>query len=223
MEPEIAYFGLARRCLCWRLTWRGRLLVVFAVMALGWGVLLTIHPFLATIAPVPANIMVLEGWAPANIAQQAAAEYRRGHYHHLLMLRPIVDDTDKYSSGRYFGDYVAHLLVQFGVPKEEEVSLFPIIAQKDRTYHSALAAKQWMLEQGFKDDSLDLVTVGPHARRSRLMYEKAFGKNFKIGIVALVPREYDPAHWWRTSEGVREVIGETIAYLYARLVFYPPI
>ena len=68
---------------------------------------------------------------------------------------------------------------------------------------------------------LDLATLGPHARRSRLLYEKAFGPQVKIGIVALVNREYDPAHWWRTSEGVREVIGEGIAYMYARFLFWP--
>lgn len=33
--------------------------------------------------------------------------------------------------------------------------------------------------------------------------------------------EYDPRHWWRTSEGVRNVVGESIAYLYARFFFRP--
>ena len=110
---------------------------------------------------------------------------------------------------------------KYGVPKEEETELFPIVAQKDRTYHAALAAKQWLAEQGMKVQSLDVATQGPHARRSRLMYEKAFGGDTKIGIIALANREYDPAHWWRSSEGVREVIGEGIAYLYARLLFHP--
>ena len=31
----------------------------------------------------------------------------------------------------------------------------------------------------------------------------------------------DAAHWWRTSNGVRIVLNETIAYVYARLVFNP--
>jgi hypothetical protein len=30
-------------------------------------------------------------------------------------------------------------------------------------------------------------------------------------------RNFDPAHWWRSSAGVRTVIGEAIAYLYSRL------
>ena len=28
-------------------------------------------------------------------------------------------------------------------------------------------------------------------------------------------------HWWRSSEGVRDVLGETVAWLYARFFFWP--
>jgi hypothetical protein len=54
------------------------------------------------------------------------------------------------------------------------------------------------------------------------MYEKVFGDKVRIGIIAMPDRLYNPAHWWRTSEGVRDVLGETIAYLYARLLFRAP-
>ena len=33
--------------------------------------------------------------------------------------------------------------------------------------------------------------------------------------------EYDPKRWWCYSEGVREILGETIAYVYARFFFFP--
>jgi len=52
-------------------------------------------------------------------------------------------------------------------------------------------------------------------RRSKMMFTKVFGKNVAIGIIALNDPLYDPKHWWRTSEGVREVLGEAIAYMYA--------
>ena len=61
--------------------------------------------------------------------------------------------------------------------------------------------------------------MGPHARRSRLLYEEALGGEFKIGIIALADRRFDPEHWWRSSEGVRAVVDDTVAYLYARLYF----
>ena len=31
--------------------------------------------------------------------------------------------------------------------------------------------------------------------------------------------DYDPKDWWRYSDGVREVIGESIAYIYANSYF----
>ena len=69
--------------------------------------------------------------------------------------------------------------------------------------------------------SFDIVTQGPHARRSRLLYEKAFGGDVEVGVIATEDPKYDPAHWWRSSEGVREVMSEAIAYGYARLFFHP--
>ena len=33
--------------------------------------------------------------------------------------------------------------------------------------------------------------------------------------------DYDPGSWWCYSDGVREVIGESIAYIYARVFFWP--
>jgi hypothetical protein len=40
-------------------------------------------------------------------------------------------------------------------------------------------------------------------------------------VIAVEDREYDPARWWRYSEGVKEVISEGAGYLYARFFFYP--
>jgi hypothetical protein len=69
--------------------------------------------------------------------------------------------------------------------------------------------------------SLNIVTEGVHARRTRLLFQKAFGENAAIGIIAVPNPDYDPKQWWRYSEGVREVVGETVAYLYAKLLFHP--
>ena len=43
-----------------------------------------------------------------------------------------------------------------------------------------------------------------------------------IGIIAIPDPDYDARHWWRYSEGVREILGESIAYLYAAWFFRPP-
>jgi len=43
-----------------------------------------------------------------------------------------------------------------------------------------------------------------------------------MGVISMEDPKYDPAHWWRSSEGVREVMSETIACVYVWLLFHPP-
>ena len=69
--------------------------------------------------------------------------------------------------------------------------------------------------------SINVLTEGAHARRTRLLYQKAFDQNVTVGIIAVSNPDYNPKQWWRYSDGVREVIGESIAYIYAKFFFYP--
>src|SRR5262249_598758 len=110
-------------------------------------------------------------------------------------------------------------LMSCGLPATSIETVYHPAVRKDRTYHSALAVKGWLGEHELPLTSIDVVTVGSHARRSRLMFQKPFGKAATVGIVAMDDQGYDCQQWWRTREGVREVVGETIAYVYARLFF----
>jgi hypothetical protein len=66
-----------------------------------------------------------------------------------------------------------------------------------------------------------VVKEDAHARRTRLLFPKALGPDVEVGIIAVQTPDYDPKRWWRYSEGVRDVIGESIAYVYARFFFWP--
>jgi hypothetical protein len=193
------------------------------VFALGFVIALVVlqgaHSFLAVTDRIPAETLIVEAWIPTYTLNQAASEFASGHYQRVLVVRPVYETGDKYESGRYLGDYMAATLVQCGVPRDSVDTLFCSVVEKDRTYHSALAAKHWLEQNGIAAKSIDVATLGPHARRSRLLYEKALGKDVKVGVIALKDLNYDPNHWWRSSEGVREVLGESIAYLYARFIF----
>lgn len=95
------------------------------------------------------------------------------------------------------------------------------VSGRERTYSSAIALRDWFLEHGMAVRSINVLTEDCHARRTQLLYERAFGKNVKIGIINVANPDYDPKYWWRYSDGVREVIGESIAYAYARFFFHP--
>jgi hypothetical protein len=221
MGRRIILGGIIDRKERWGLTWRGGFLAAGLVLLLGIAIVKLIHPFLAPTQRVPARLLVIEGWSAPITMKQAAAEFQAGGYEQVVLIRPVLDLSNKYESGRYSADWMARLLVQDGISDDKLTTLCPDVAHKDRTYHSALAVKEWMAAQHLSFDSLDVATEGTHARRSWLLYEKAFGPDMRVGIVAMQTPVYDPKHWWRTSEGVREVIGESIAYLYARFLFWP--
>lgn len=214
-------FGVFVRKQCWTLSWRAKLVVVvlfvFLCVALHYGV----YPFLATTKRVPAETLVIQGWTPIFTLQQTTAEFRGGHYKTVLVVRAVEDKSDTYESGRFMADYVAKTLVEHGIPGEAVHTVFCSTAQKDRTYHSALAAKKWLAEHQQPVTSINVITAGPHARRSRLLFKKAFGKGTAVGVIALQPTAYEGRRWWRSSEGVRDVLGESLAYVYARFVFSP--
>ena len=101
------------------------------------------------------------------------------------------------------------------------IEVHPFLAMTDRMPARVLVIEGLVGPITMKEaaEEFRVATQWPYARRSRLLYQKAFGDSYMVGIIALRNLEYDPAHWWRTSEGGREVIGESIVYLYARFFF----
>jgi hypothetical protein len=113
------------------------------------------------------------------------------------------------------------MLKKFGVP-DDLVQMVPShVIARERTYSSAVALGDWFRDHNLPIHSFNVLTEGSHARRTQLLYKEAFGKNVTIGIIAVSNPDYDPKDWWRYSDGVREVIGESIAYIYAKFFFYP--
>ena len=211
VKPK-AWGGLLIRKEGWTLSRKGKLLVLALTVALAITVQREVNPFLSVTHPVRGEFLVVEGWVPTYTMRQAATEFKRGHYRKLLLVNAF--DVEPYKS-----DLDREDLIRCGVQAESIESVLSPAVRKDRTYHMALAAKDWFIENTMTVASLDVVTVGPHARRSWLMFEKAFGNSTNIGIIALDDVAYDSQHWWRSSEGVREVLGEVIAYVYARFYF----
>jgi uncharacterized SAM-binding protein YcdF (DUF218 family) len=155
--------------------------------------------------------------------KQAAAEYARGHYLHLF-----TTGGPTMGKGGYINDYNtsasagAELLKKAGIPPEAVQMVPSRVMERDRTYSSAVALKNWLHDHDLHVTAVNIVTEGCHARRTRLLFQKALGSDVTIGTIAISSLDYDATHWWRYSEGVEEVIGETIAYIYARFFFYPP-
>lgn len=184
---------------------------------------LIIHPFLAPIKPVEGDVLVVERLLPNYALKQVKDQFEEGHY------KLLVTVGEKYVTGHPMEQYksaagwVASRLNAQGVPQEKIIPVsITIYPRKDRTYHKALAVKKRLEKVGFAQASIDVVSSGVHARRTWLLFEKAF-PSVDVGIISITPNSYDTSRWWLFSEGVRSIISESTAYLYARFIFSPPI
>ena len=46
-----------------------------------------------------------------------------------------------------------------------------------------------------------------------MLFQKAFGKNVQIGIIAVANVDYPANQWWHYSEGLKDVVSEFAACL----------
>jgi uncharacterized SAM-binding protein YcdF (DUF218 family) len=206
----------------WGLSLRGWLVLIF-VLALAAGAwVLNIQPFLAPTKRVDTNILVVEGWVNEYAIRAAVTEFQSGHYEKIYTTGgPVV------GSGGYSNDYNtsasvgAQRLVSAGIPASRVQMTPSHVSGRDRTYSSALALREYFQTNGIAVKSFNVLTEDVHARRTRLLFQEAFGRETTIGIIAVPDPDYDARHWWRYSEGVREVLGESIAYVYAKFFFWP--
>lgn len=188
--------------------------VMFIVMAV-----LKVHPFLAVTSPVPANVLVVEGWVPDYVLEETKVEFERHHYRRLYVTGGPLDIGGSLSEYKTYAELGAASLVRMGMSKSTLEAVPSPWVRQDRTYASAIALKNLLHQRAAGETGINLVVIGAHARRSQLLFQKAFDEESRVGIIAIENRDYDPRHWWKSSEGSRTVIDELIAYFYALVVF----
>lgn len=221
-QPHRKWGGLLTRRERWGLSLRGWLTLILGCFLVMFVWVRTVHPFLAQTQRTDARVLVVEGWVHEYAIRAAAAEFRQGHYEKIYTTGgPIVGSdgvTNDFNTAASVG---ADLLRKVGIP-DQFIQMVPShVNGRDRTYHSALALRAWFEEHQPTITRINILTEDAHARRTRLLFAKALGPKVEVGIIAIPDPDYDPQHWWRYSEGVREILGETIAYVYARFLFYP--
>jgi len=186
-------------------------------------IILFVHPFLAPTKPVNGNILVVEGWLPDYALVIAKERFQKGGYKLLVTTGGEIGMGHRVSEYDTWADLAALILNESGIPKKKIIAA-PIFLniRKDRTYYSILAVQKKLNKEGLNKASIDVVSLGVHARRSWFLFEKVFS-SVHVGVIAIKPNSYDTSRWWLFSEGVRSVISESIAYLYARFIFSAPI
>jgi len=208
----------------WSLSWRGWSVVAGVVLLMTFVFIWRAYPFLAVTHRVNTNVLVVEGWVHEYAIGAALKEFQSNHYQRVFTTGGPVVGSGGYINEFYTSASVgADLLKKAGVPDQSLQMVPSRVIARERTYSSAVALRDWFRDHNLAIRSFNVLTEDCHARRTQLLYQEAFGKKVAVGIIAVSNPDYNPKDWWRYSDGVREVIGESVAYIYARFFFYPSV
>jgi uncharacterized SAM-binding protein YcdF (DUF218 family) len=209
---------LIRRRTCWTLTARGWLVTLFCLVLLLTGGVSRLYPFLAVNAAMQADSLVAEGWIADESLKAAVTELNAcASYKFLITTGGPLPRGFYLSQYKTFAELAAATVLKLGVPQDRVIVVPADYVTKDRTYATAIALKQ-QLERAHPDiRSINVVTEGTHARRTWSLYKKVLEPSVKVGIISIPSQDYTPERWWASSAGVRSVLPEAIAYVYAIL------
>jgi hypothetical protein len=216
MRVELA----RRREVLWPTLW-GWLALLLGGIALAIALVLGVYPFLAITQPVGASVLVVDGWLGRKELDQAVAAFREGRYEQVVTTGGPLHSWPETSHDSTYAHKAADYLRRHGL---ETVPVSPApspITRQDRTYNSAIMVREWARHSGIELKRVDVLSRGPHARRSRLLYQEAFGPGVQIGVLAVRPQDYSETRWWRSTTGARDVTEQAFGLLWVKLFFNP--
>ena len=174
----------------------------------------SIHPFLAQTDPANGNVLVVEGWLPDYALEEALRTFRKGEYRLMLTTGEPLLAGYHLSHYKTYAELARAIVLDRGIGADSIVAVPAPAVKVDRTYAAALAVSTWFKEYQMAPGAIDVVSSGAHARRSRLLFQRACGEAVKVGVIAVPDDGYDPDRWWETSRGFQMVVNETLGLLY---------
>ena len=208
-------FWFRRRHLPWP-TWRLWLCAGLTVIGL---LLLTgryLHGWLSVSEPAPdARYLVVEGWVPDH-ALSATISLADDTQATRVFTTGIPLEHGSYLIGwKTYAEVAAQSLARLGMEPQRICPVPCADVKTERTRAMATALKAILEKEPVPDTGrkINLVTLGTHARRSRAIFRDVLGPAWEVGIVSIPSNSYDPALWYRQSQGAKSVITELTALI----------
>lgn len=221
MTKPVKNYGVISKRTRWGLTlwgWMTLLLILALILFL---LLFHSYNILAPTRPVEAEVLVLEGAVPDYVLDSAMAEFRRNHYKLLITTGTPLEWGHLLIEFGNTANVAAASLKKMGFDSTLLVAVATEEIQNDRTYNSARALGAYLREFYPEIKSINLMSYGPHAKRSQIMFQEALGSDFQVGIISIKSYYYGHDNWWRSSKGFREVMNELLGYIFVVLFFVP--
>jgi hypothetical protein len=166
---------------------------------------------------LPADVLVVESWIGPDATRAAGEEFQHGDYKYVVAIGDLIAELipDDHLS---YAETARQELMQSGIANERIILASTGEIKRDRTFKAAVAAWQALESRGVHPTTVNVFALGPHARRSRLVYEKVFAPGVPVGVIAFVPSEYRSEPWWLSRERIRCLVKETVGYPFELLL-----
>jgi hypothetical protein len=206
----------------WGLTWYGRLLILLLLAISLQLFTKNIVGFLSSEAPVDAKIMVIEGYVPDFAFPKIIQVFEDEEYDLIVTSGTIYDQGFYLSNIHSSAELIEQSLIALGFDASKVVAIPvdpPVL--KDRTYHSAKFSYNYIKAHYPETQSVNLVSLGAHSRRSRLLFKMVYEPDIQLGNIVVHYPTVTKDNWYKSSRGFRTVLNECLAYGYVLLFFSP--
>lgn len=187
----------------------------FFLLAIFIGYCLSIYSFLAVNMPLHGELLVIEGWLPKNVLEDAVMVFNKGPYQSIVVVggpstgkkADRIEDTQAFTCKQQ--------LIGLGIPEQKMFTVPVWEVSGNRTYASAMAVAKWLEISTPHFHSIDVFTVSVHGRKSWLLYRRALGDFCQVGIISAESKKFNPTFWWLSPPGIYLVLRNTFAFAYA--------
>lgn len=216
-RKKLQKLDLIRHQEIWILTLKGWVITLLFLMTMTLVSFFNLYSFLAVNAPIQADALVIEGWMPDYAIKSALVEFDRGTYQKIFTTGVPLSKGYYLAEYKDFANLTAATLVKLGLDETQVIAVPTSEVIRNRTDATAIVLREWLKTSDLNIKSVNLYSLGPHARRSWMIFKKYLHPEIRVGIISVPSKEYQAEKWWLSSEGVRSVISELIAYFYALL------
>lgn len=205
----------------WMPTILGWLILLLICVASGFLLLSNLYTFLAQNEPVGAHVLVVEGWLPPDELDQAIQTFKIDKYERIVTTGGPITEWPESNLDTDFAKLAADYLAHHGIRRDLIYVMPAPKSAQERTFLSAVMLRKSAQRLGIKLDAVDIFSSGPHARRSRLLFQMALGRQVRVGIWAARPSDFEPESWWKTSVGVEKILFQSIGFVWVKCCFWP--
>jgi hypothetical protein len=155
--------------------------------------------------------LVVEGWIGLEGMRDAAQEFADGKYNLIVTTGGLTGERWNVERWNY-AEMAAKELRRLGVAPDHILVARAREIESQRTFEAASAARRTLKSNNLEPATINIMTRGPHARRSRLIYAKVFGPHTKVGVISWIPVSERSTPWWGSTDRASDLIKESVAY-----------